>query len=135
MTAARRTRPVLALLASALLVCAGLVAGTGEPVPPGTARPATSLLGGLGGCVPTGPRRSVEDLNQFVASAAGVPEFLGADVGVDVPLRRGGSLWLFADTLQSASPEGPFVRNSMLLFSPGCAQVVLAHVRVADHPR
>ena len=114
MTTRRRTARVLALAASALLVCAGLVLGVAEPASPGLSR-----------CVATGPRATVEDLNRFVAAATGMPEFLGADVGVDVPLGGGRSLWLFADTLRGTTSGDPFVRNSMLLFSPGCAQVVL----------
>lgn len=35
------------------------------------------------------------------------------------------SLWLFADTLQRAASGLVLVRNSMLLFTPGCAQVVV----------
>lgn len=109
-----RVTRVLALAASAVLVCAGLVVGAAE-----TASPELSP------CVPTGPRSTVADLNRFVAAATGVPEFLGADVGVDVSLGRGRSLWLFGDTLRGTRSDDPLVRNSMLLFSPGCAQVVL----------
>jgi len=115
--------PALALAASAVLVCGGLVAGVGEPheSPASSARTVAEL----GDCVPTGPRRTVADINRFVDAAAGAPDFLGADVGVDVRLPGGRSLWLFADTLRRTTSSDPLVRNSMLLFSPGCARVVL----------
>jgi hypothetical protein len=77
---------------------------------------------------------TVEQLNQFVDSAAGVPEFLGADVGVDVPLSGHRSVWLFADTLVGTTWAKSFVRNSMLLFTPGCLQVVLPGRRGALVP-
>jgi hypothetical protein len=117
-----RAMPGLALAVSAMLLCAGLVAGV---TPPEAENAGTEARARLGGCVPTGPRRSVEELNSFIDNAAGVSDFLGADVGVDVRLGGGRSLWLFADTLRSSSASDLFVRNSMLLFSPGCAQVVL----------
>jgi hypothetical protein len=111
-------------VASTLLVCAGLVAGA-SPQPsdvpgPGAGGPAAAL----GDCVAIGFGDTVEELNDMVAAAAGVPEFLGADVGVDVWLSGKRSLWLFADTLQQAPSGHVLVRNSMLLFTPGCAQVV-----------
>jgi len=81
-------------------------------------------VAGLGDCVATGFGDTVAELNDMVAAAAGVPEFLGADVGVDVWLSGGRSLWLFADTLQREASGHALVRNSMLLFTPDCAQVV-----------
>ncbi|HEX5086395.1 MAG TPA: DUF4185 domain-containing protein [Nocardioides sp.] len=108
----------LALAASAVLVCGGLAAQAPlRAVPDGA--------GALGRCVATGPLDSVEDLNDFVGSAVGDPAFLGGDVGVDLRLGEGRSIWLFGDTLRR-SAEGPdFVRNSMLLVADGCAEVVM----------
>jgi hypothetical protein len=107
----------LALAASAVLVCGGLAAQAPvRDVPGGAAA--------LGHCVATGPLESVEDLNDFVGSAVGDPAFRGADVGVDLRLDDGRSIWFFGDTLRS-TPDGPdFVRNSMLMVAGGCAQVV-----------
>jgi hypothetical protein len=111
---------VLALVACGLLVSAGLVAGAQER----DARPVGRSVARLGGCVPTGPLDTVDELNHFVVSAAGVPEFLGADIGVDVHLGDGRSLWLFGDTLRRTSSGVSFVRNSMVVFARGCARVV-----------
>ncbi len=88
--------------------------------------PAPNQQAGSAGqqCVPTGERSSVGAINDFVESAAGVPEFLGADVGVDVRLGDGRSLWLFGDTLRGTGADGRFVRNSMLVFHPACVEAV-----------
>jgi len=112
----------LALLVSVAAVCSGLVVGAGPPSATGS---RVERGAHLTDCVPTGPRRTVAEINRFVDTAPGRAEFLGADVGVDVRLPRGRSLWFFADTLRRSSDE-PLVRNSMLLFSPDCVQVVLA---------
>lgn len=110
-----RRRVVLAV-AAALVVGLGCVAD----VPRRTAEPA--VVGS--GCLPTGSRSSVSAINAFVDSSAGVPEFLGADVGVDVRLDDQRSLWLFGDTLRDVGRSGRFVRNSMLVFRPDCVEPV-----------
>lgn len=112
---ARRAAPV----ACALLLAAGLVVGV-EARHAAPEEPSARLTA----CVPTGPRESVADLNRFVASSPGVPGFLGADVGVDVRLGDGRSLWLFADTLRSTASGAGLVRNSMLVFTRDCARLV-----------
>jgi hypothetical protein len=102
-----------------VLLATGLMAGVHarhEAEPPGRAT--------LTDCVPTGPRETVDDLNEFIASAPGVPDFLGADVGVDVRLGDGRSLWLFADTLRRTSSGDRLVRNSMLVFTRDCVRLV-----------
>ncbi len=77
-----------------------------------------------------GQPRDVDDLNRFVDTVRGGGEFQGADVGADVTLQDGRRLWVFGDTLRSASFDGRrFVRNSMLVFDDRCANVVLP----ADH--
>lgn len=81
-------------------------------------------------CLPHEPATSVDDLNALVGSLRGDDQFMGADVGADVLLSDGRRLWVFGDTLRSASFNGPrFVRNSMLVFDDECASVVLP----ADH--
>jgi hypothetical protein len=107
--------------AAALLVCTGLVTGTRDNIGPEADHPAA----GLGACVPTGHVDTVAELNDLVDSTEGVPAFVGADIGVDVPLGSGRSIWLFGDTLRRTSTGDAFVRNSMLLFTPGCVQVVV----------
>ena len=102
---------------SALLVCAGLVAGAAS-------QQADLATPGLGSCVRFSFGDTVEELNHEIDVLVGVPEFLGADVGVDVWLSEKRSLWLFADTLQRTPSGEALVRNSMLLVTPGCIQVV-----------
>ncbi len=46
-------------------------------------------------------------------------------MGIDVGLRGRRRLWLFADTLRASDAEGAhLVRNSGLMFSPGCVEVL-----------
>jgi hypothetical protein len=103
-----------------VLVCAGLVAGAVDR----QVGPATSEGARLGACVAFRLGDTVAELNQEIGASAGVPEFLGADVGVDVWLSETRSLWLFADTLQRTPTGYALVRNSMLLLTPSCLQVV-----------
>src|SRR5262245_26960563 len=120
----RRATHVLALVASAVLVCAGLAVGASPPSPSESRAVAGRPVAGLGPCVLAGFGGTVEELNDTVAAASGVREFLGADVGVDVWLGERRSLWLFAGTLQRAPSGHAMVRNSMRLVTPGCARVV-----------
>ena len=81
-------------------------------------------------CLPHQPVESVDDLNDLVGTLRSDSQFMGADVGADVTLSDGRRLWVFGDTLRSASFTGQrFVRNSMLVFDDACASVVLP----ADH--
>ena len=120
-TSTRRSTPRPALAAASRVVLMGALLVSppggedGDPTPSRTT---------FGACIATGPRSSVEEINDFVASAEGVPEFVGADIGVDVRLGAGRSIWFFGDTLQGSPTGAPFVRNSMLYFRPGCVQVV-----------
>lgn len=109
------------LTLSAVLIGSGLVANVDARV---ADRAQLPRQGRLSDCVLTGPRETVEDLNDFIALAPGVPGFLGADVGVDVRLDDGRSLWLFADTLRRSSGGPPLVHNSMLVFDRECAYLV-----------
>jgi len=78
-------------------------------------------------CIPTGQLTSVAAINRFMATSPGNEAFRGGDVGVDVGLHDGRRLWFFADTLRSSDAGGPYlVRNSALLFSRGCIEVVPA---------
>ncbi|AWB93871.1 DUF4185 domain-containing protein [Aeromicrobium chenweiae] len=81
-------------------------------------------------CLPIEPLTSVKALNRLATKVRGGSEFQGADVGADVTLQDGRRLWVFGDTLRAKDFRGQrFVRNSMLLFRDGCADVVLP----ADH--
>ncbi|KHL17049.1 uncharacterized protein DUF4185 [Mumia flava] len=81
-------------------------------------------------CLATGDVTSVADLNRIASDVRGAPQFQGGDVGADVELSDGRRLMLFGDTLRAPDFDGQrFVRNSMLVFQPDCAQVVVP----ADH--
>ncbi|MCW2790240.1 MAG: hypothetical protein JWP56_2543 [Aeromicrobium sp.] len=81
-------------------------------------------------CLPITPLTSVGDLNTLTSKLRGDAGFQGADVGADVTLQDGRRLWVFGDTLRAASFAGQrFVRNSMLVFTDRCADIVLP----ADH--
>ncbi len=81
-------------------------------------------------CLPFRKPTTVAGMNKQIASYRAQPGFVGADVGASVTLSDGRSLWVFGDTLRPKTAQGPrFVRNSMLMFSPGCATVV----EPADH--
>ena len=103
------------LLAAVALVPAASVPAVAVPVTAsGTA------------CVATGRLDTVADLNRVAGRLRSGPEFQGGDVGADVRLQDGRRLWVFGDTLRSAGFDGQrFVRNSMLVVSRGCLQVVL----------
>lgn len=112
---------VLAVTVSALLLCAALVGVLARPdAAPLVGEPVNTL----GPCTPTGPLRTVSQINRFIESAAGVDEFRGADIGIDVPLAGHRSLWLFGDTLHGTPAGDRLVRNSMLLFTRGCVRTV-----------
>ncbi|MBO9523016.1 MAG: DUF4185 domain-containing protein [Nocardioidaceae bacterium] len=77
-------------------------------------------------CLPFTPPTTVAGINRMVARYRATPGFLGADVGASTKLQDGRGLWVFGDTLREPGFEGQkFVRNSMLMFSPGCASVVM----------
>lgn len=111
--------------AVALLAAAGVV-------PTGRMPAAVPVVEGASEtqCLPTGGLDSVRELDAFARDVRGNPAFQGGDVGASVALQDGRQLFVFGDTLRGAGFEGQgFVRNSMLLFTPACAQVVLP----ADH--
>lgn len=107
------------LTAYALVVA--LAAGCSAPAPaplPGTPLPTSS-------CQPYAEVATLADVDRVVTDKRAVPTFRGADVGADVALQDGRSLWVFGDTLRSADVVGPrMVRNSMILFGDGCERVV-----------
>jgi hypothetical protein len=77
-------------------------------------------------CMPFHRPTTVAGINAMIARYRRVPGFVGADVGADVRLQGGRSLWVFGDTLRRPDFHGQqFVRNSMLMFSAGCAAVVM----------
>ncbi|KAA1424894.1 DUF4185 domain-containing protein [Mumia zhuanghuii] len=77
-------------------------------------------------CVKIPELRTIDDLQTIVDTIRGGPELQGGDVGADLELQDGRRIWLVGDTLRSEEFDGQrFVRNSMLLISPGCARTVL----------
>ncbi|MDH2413985.1 DUF4185 domain-containing protein [Nocardioides sp. CER19] len=111
-----------------VLPVAAVLLGVSYVVPSRSTSDAAPLVEGASEtrCLPTGPIASVTDLNRFVDTVRGGPDFAGGDVGASVRLQDGRDLYVFGDTLR-ARPGGQagFVRNSMLVIAPGCAQVVL----------
>lgn len=114
---------------------AGLLAAT-TVLPSGDPVPRTPYVVGASRteCIGTGALDSVADLNRFATRVRGGDEFRGGDVGADVRLQDGRRLFLFGDTLRTEGGHTSFVRNSMLVFSPDCAQVVLPEDRGALVP-
>jgi hypothetical protein len=116
-----RRRARLLAVVTGLAVAATATGGTialSDGSAPGTARLSLS-------CLPFSAPKTVAALNAQIAHYRSVPGFVGADVGADVTLSDGRGLWVFGDTLRPARSAGPLiVRNSMLMFSPGCATVV-----------
>lgn len=78
------------------------------------------------GCVPFSTPTSVDQLNAQLSSTAASPYFRGADVGASVRLSDGRGMWVFGDTIRDEGAKGGrMVRNSMLMWSPGCLTSVL----------
>lgn len=125
----RRRARLLALAVAAIGVLAVITAGLlveGAQGPPSR----LSLS-----CIPYAQPDDVAGLNKLIGQYRGIPGFVGADVGADVLLQDGRRLWVFGDTLRPANFRGQrAVRNSMLMFSPGCATVVMPRDRGAVVP-
>lgn len=86
-------------------------------------------------CLPTGGIDTVRELDRFARTVRANPIFSGGDVGASVELQDGRHLFVFGDTIRAASYGGQsFVRNSMLVFTPGCAQAILPADRGAIIP-
>ena len=119
-----------------VLPVAAVLLATSSLVPDRSSPPAAPLVQGASEtrCLPTGPIRSVADLNHFVGSVRGSADFAGGDVGASVHLQDGRDLYVFGDTLRTGGGGPHYVRNSMLVFSPDCAQVVLPDGRGALVP-
>ncbi len=110
--------------AALLLMAVTLPDGPGASVAPRMAGASETR------CLPTGGLDTVAELDAFASEVRGNPEFQGGDVGASAELQDGRQLFVFGDTLRSESFDGQtFVHNSMLVFSPSCAQAVLP----ADH--
>ncbi|WP_343043563.1 DUF4185 domain-containing protein [Nocardioides piscis] len=118
-----RLRVAAVVLPSAIMV-AGLVAFIPSDRSPSAAVVVDSAM--QTPCVATGRVSSVSDLNRISARLRGEGQFEGGDVGASAALQDGRRLLVFGDTLRRL-PTGQrtFVRNSMLLFDPGCIQAVL----------
>jgi len=82
--------------------------------------PSTECLD-MGGQIDT-----VEQLDKFARTVRGSAAFAGGDVGASTQLQDGRQLFVFGDTLRNDEFQGDkFVRNSMLVVSKQCGQVVL----------
>jgi hypothetical protein len=109
----------------AVLVAASAVLAATLPERRSSPRPSLPSLASSTTCEPTGPLRSVADLNRLT-ELRGSTAFQGGDVGAESRLQDGRRLWLFGDTLRDLGTAGQrFVRNSMLVVEPGCLQVVV----------
>jgi hypothetical protein len=119
-------RPLAAVVLLAAAACRGPDEPAGGVAPAGiTASP----------CRPYRLPHEVRDLNETVAAYRSVPEFRGGDVGADALLPDGRRLWFFGDTLRGPSFGGPsLVRNSVLVFAPGCVQTLFPADRGAIIP-
>lgn len=77
-------------------------------------------------CLATQGLDTVEGLDHLATTVRGLPEFQGGDVGASVELGDGRQLFMFGDTIRSTVFDARrLVRNSMLVFSPGCARAVV----------
>ncbi|TIC88859.1 DUF4185 domain-containing protein [Nocardioides sp. GY 10113] len=92
---------------------------TADPTPMGMASLAASTT-----CAETGRLETTEDLNRLT-SLRDSPEFQGGDVGAEIMLQDGRTVWMFGDTLRQAGAGTMLVRNSMLVVGEDCLQVVL----------
>lgn len=86
-------------------------------------------------CRPFETPRSLQDLNDVSRGYRSQEGFRGGDVGASTTLQDGRTLYVFGDTLRGPGyPGDRFVRNSMLVFGPGCAGLVEAPDRGALIP-
>ena len=114
-----RRRSVGATVVVFLALALGAVALAPDAV---IARPSTPPKPNrLSECTPIPDVDSVADLNR-IARLPGTSDLAGADVGVDVGLGDGRTLWLFADTLRE---NAGMVRNSMLIADGRCLHAVV----------
>lgn len=134
-------RAAVALVTGAVLVVGGVGAGLALDHADRSAGPDRVTLTPkepttvLEPCIPTGDLATVDQLNAFVTRTRGSVAFAGGDVGASVRLQDGRGMFVFGDTLRGPDFDGQqFVRNSMLLFSPGCGRVVLPRDRGAVVP-
>ena len=130
--ASRRSRVlgVVLVVLSALAVVAVVWKGGDSPAEPATEAETPTDCLPMGGEVDT-----VKELDKFARTVRGSPAFAGGDVGASTRLQDGRQLFVFGDTLRGESFDGdPFVRNSMLVVSKRCAQVVLPEDRGAVIP-
>jgi hypothetical protein len=109
-------------MAAAIVAAVAWHASRPDPAPSEPPPPEDSATE----CLDTGTLHSVRAINRFDTRVRGDDAFAGGDVGASVRLSDGRYLFVFGDTLRAPDYVGErFVRNSMLLFSPGCSRVVL----------
>lgn len=113
----RRGVGMVVVCFGALLLCAVTLA----PDAAVARRSAPLPVNRLSECTRIPEVDSVADLNR-ITRLPGTSDFAGADVGVDVSLQDGRTLWFFADTLRE---NAGMVRNSMLVADGGCLRAVV----------
>ena len=105
-----------------VVVLLGLLGCTPAATPAASATPGALHTTA---CTPYTAPRDAADVNAVVSGFRDQPLARGGDVGADVTLHDGRRLWVFGDTLRQIDGADTMVRNSMLLFGGGCAQVLL----------
>ncbi len=76
-------------------------------------------------CQPFDVPTTIQGLNDVSEGYRSQEGFRGGDVGASATLQDGRALYVFGDTLRGPDyPGDRFVRNSMLVFGPGCAGLV-----------
>ena len=127
---ALRRRPVLATLAAVGSV------GVLVVVPAVPAFTTTDLAPALEvTCQPFRQPRDVDELNRQIETVNDVTGFVGGDVGASARLVDQRMLFVFGDTLRRPDyASRAMVRNSMLVFSDGCAGVLQRRDRAAVIP-
>ena len=118
--ASARRRRIGAVVVTFMILVLAAVALAPESVVAQSSRPSLPS-NRLSACTPIPKVDSVADLNR-ITRLPGTPYFAGADVGLDVTLQDGRTLWVFADTVRE---NAGMVRNSMLVADDGCLRAVI----------
>ncbi|WP_313406006.1 DUF4185 domain-containing protein [Aeromicrobium sp.] len=127
---ALRRRPVLATFVAVGAVGALVVAPAVPAFTTTNLDPALEVT-----CQPFRQPRDVGELNRQIETVSDVSGFVGGDVGASTRLVDERVLMVFGDTLRRPDyAQRAMVRNSMLVFSEGCAGVLQRRDRAAVIP-
>lgn len=127
---ALRRRPVMATFVGVGAVAALLVAPALPAFTTTDLDPALEVT-----CQPFRQPRDVAELNRQIETVSDVSGFVGGDVGASTRLVDERMLLVFGDTLRRPDyAQRAMVRNSMLVFSEGCAGVLQRRDRAAVIP-